>query len=222
MKQKKTLLAWSSGKDCAWALHLLRQDPEVEVAGLFTLINKRSGRVSMHGARLELVELQAEAAALPLRTIELPDPCPDEEYGAVMEKFVKDAVARGVGYMAFGDLYLEDIRRYREERLEGTRIEPLFPLWGLPTDELAEDIFAAGLEPYVSSVDLQKLPAEFAGRRWSRELLSEFPPEIDPCGENGEFHTVVVAGPIFSDPIPVKIGETVERNGFAYADIIPG
>ncbi len=219
--KKKTLLAWSSGKDCAWALHLLRQDPEVEVVGLFSLINKKYGRVSMHGTRLELVELQAEAAALPFQTIELPDPCPDEEYGAVMEKFVKDAVGRGVGYMAFGDLYLEEVRQYREARLEGTGIVPLFPLWGIPTDKLAEEIFAAGFETYISSVDLKKLPAEFAGRRWSRKLLSEFPPGTDPCGENGEFHTVVVAGPNFNKPIPVKAGEIVERNGFAYADIIP-
>lgn len=219
--KKRTLLSWSSGKDSAWALHVLRQDPKIDVLGLFSVMNKKYGRVSMHATRSELLQLQADAVGLPLQTINLPDPCTDEQCNAIMGQFVKDSVARGIECMAFGDLFLVEIREYRENQLKGTGIEALFPLWGVPTRELAERMLSAGLEAYVSSVDLKKLPSRFLGRKWSRDLLAELPQDADPCGENGEIHTVVVGGPMFRESIPVKIGETVERDGFAYADIIP-
>lgn len=218
---KKTLLSWSSGKDSAWALHRLRQDATLDVQGLFTVLNQKYERVSMHATRLDLLRRQAEAVQLPLQLIRLPDPCSNEQCDAIMREFIAGAVGKGIERIAFGDLFLEDVRRYREAQMAGTGIEPIFPLWKIPTDQLAEQMLAAGLETYVSSVDLKKLPAKYAGRKWSRELLKEFPAGIDPCGENGEIHTVVVAGPMFDKPIPVRIGETLERSGFAYADIIP-
>jgi uncharacterized protein (TIGR00290 family) len=218
--KKKTLLSWSSGKDSAWALHLLRQNLRIEILGLFTVINQKYNRVSMHATRLEMLEQQANAVGLPLQTINHPDPCTNEQYDAVMRRFVMEAASNGIKCMAFGDLFLEDIRKYRENQLKGTGIEPIFPLWETPTAELAEQMLSAGIEAYVSSVDLKRLPSHFAGRKWSRDLLKEFPQDCDPCGENGEIHTVVVGGPMFTKSIPVKIGEIVERNGFAYADII--
>lgn len=220
--KKRIMLSWSSGKDSAWALHVLRQDPAIELVGLFTVINEKYDRASMHATRLALLRLQAEAARLPLTTIALPDQCSLEQCDAVMGRFVTESAARGVVGMAFGDLFLEDIRVYREKQLQGSGIEPLFPLWRLPTWELALRMLDAGVEAYVSCVDLAKLPASFAGRRWTRDLLDELPAQCDPCGENGEIHTIVIGGPMFTHSIPVRVGETVERNGFAYADIIPG
>jgi uncharacterized protein (TIGR00290 family) len=219
--RKRTLVSWSSGKDSAWALHLLRQNPDVEVLGLFTVVNQAYQRVSMHATRMDLLHCQAEGVDLPLQIINLPDPCTDEECDAIMSDFVATSASKRIECMAYGDLFLEDIRHYRETQLRGTGIEPLFPLWGIPTKALAEQMLAAGLEAYVSSVDLKKLPAYFAGRRWARDLIAEFPEGIDPCGENGEIHTVVVGGPMFRETIPVTIGEIVQRDGFAYADIIP-
>lgn len=219
--KRKTLLSWSSGKDSAWALHLLRHDPTTDLQGLFTVMNQRYNRVSMHATRLDLLRRQAEAAKLPIQLINLPDPCTNDQCDAIMRQFIAEASGKGIECIAFGDLFLEDVRRYRENQLAGTKIEPIFPLWRIPTDQLAEQMLAAGLEAYVSSVDLKKLPARCAGRKWSRELLKDFPAGTDPCGENGEIHTVVVAGPMFRKAIPVTVGETVERNGFAYADIIP-
>jgi uncharacterized protein (TIGR00290 family) len=219
--KKKTLMSWSSGKDSAWALHLLRQNPGVELLGLFTTMNRKYNRVAMHATRLEMLERQAEAVGLPLQTIDLPDPCTTEQYDFIMRRFLVESVANGIECMAFGDLFLTDIRQYRENQLQGTGIEPFFPLWGTPTRDLAAQMLAAGLEAYVSSVDLKKLPASFAGRKWSGELVAELPPDCDPCGENGEMHTVVVGGPMFKKAVPISIGEIVERNGFAYADIIP-
>jgi uncharacterized protein (TIGR00290 family) len=219
--KKKTLLSWSSGKDSAWVLHLLRQNTGIKILGLFTVINQKYNRVSMHATRLEMLEQQANAVGMPLHTINLPDPCTNEQYDAVMRHFVMESVSNGIECMAFGDLFLEDIRKYRENQLKGTGIEPIFPLWKIPTAELAEQMLSAGIEAYVSSVDLKRLPSHFAGRKWSRNLLKELPQDCDPCGENGEIHTVVVGGPMFTKSIPIKIGEIVERNGFAYADIIP-
>ncbi|MHB8810412.1 MAG: Dph6-related ATP pyrophosphatase [Desulfobulbaceae bacterium] len=220
--KKRTMLSWSSGKDSAWTLHVLRQDPAIELVGLFTVINEKYDRASMHATRLALLRLQAEAAGLPLTTIALPDQCSLEQCDAVMGRFVAESAARDVVGMAFGDLFLEDIRVYREKQLRDSGIEPLFPLWRLPTWELALRMLDAGVEAYVSCVDLAKLPASFAGRRWTRDLLDELPAQCDPCGENGEIHTIVTGGPMFTHSIPVRVGETVERNGFAYADIIPG
>jgi uncharacterized protein (TIGR00290 family) len=218
---KKTLLSWSSGKDAAWALHVLRRDPDVEVVGLLSSMNRKYDRISMHATRRDLALKQAEAVGLPLETIELPDPCTNEDYDAIMRQFIAQAADRDIQCMAFGDLFLEDIRKYREEQLDGTGIEPIFPLWGTPTTDLAEQMLSAGIEAYVSSVDLKKLSMRFAGRKWSRDLIAEFPEDCDPCGENGEIHTIAVNGPMFQKPVPVEVGEIVERDGFAYADIVP-
>jgi uncharacterized protein (TIGR00290 family) len=219
--KKRTWLSWSSGKDSAWALHLLRQDPRIELLGLFTVVNQKTSRVSMHATRLEMLQRQAEAVGLPVETIPLPDPCTNEQCDAIMRRFVTESAGKGIECMAFGDLFLEDIRKYRENQLRGTGMDPLFPLWGIPTGDLAEQMLSAGLEAYVSSVDLGKLSSRFAGQRWSRDLIAEFPKDCDPCGENGEIHTVVVGGPMFRETVPVTVGEIVNRDGFAYADIIP-
>lgn len=219
--KKKTLLSWSSGKDSAWALHLLRQDPGIELLGLFTVLNQKYNRASMHATRLEMLHLQAEAVGLPIQTISIPDPCTNEQCDSIMRKFVNGSAGKGIECMAFGDLFLEDVRKYRQSQLKGTGIDPLFPLWGIPTGDLAEQMLSAGLEAYVSSVDLKKLPGRFAGQKWSRGLIAEFPEDCDPCGENGEIHTVVVDGPMFRKAVPVRVGDIVKWNGFAYADIIP-
>jgi uncharacterized protein (TIGR00290 family) len=219
--KQRTLLSWSSGKDSAWALHVLRQDPEIELAGLFTTVNARHQRVAMHAVRLRLLELQAEAAGLPLVVLEIPDPCSNERYEAVMRQFIGEAIDQGVQCMAFGDLYLQDVRQYREKQLLPTGITPLFPLWNKPTRELAGEMLAAGVKAFVTCVDPRKLPRGFVGREWSVAFLAELPVAVDSCAENGEFHTVVVDGPMFRRPIPVQIGETVERDGFLFADVIP-
>jgi uncharacterized protein (TIGR00290 family) len=216
----RTLLSWSSGKDSAWALHLLHRDPAVELVGLFSTVNAKHDRVSMHATRVELLRRQARAAGLPLEILRLPDPCTDEQYAEVMHRFISGVAVRGIPCIAFGDLFLEDIRRYRQRQLRGSGIEPVFPVWGMATGDLARQMLAAGVEAYVSSVDLSKLPVEMAGRKWSRELLAELPAGCDPCGENGELHTIVTAGPMFRESIRVRVGEIVRRDGFAYADIV--
>ena len=218
---KKTLMSWSSGKDSAWALYRLKQNPEFEILGLFTSVNRKYERASMHATRTAMLERQADASGLPLQTLRIPDPCTNEQYAAVMRNFVAESTAKGIEYMAFGDLYLEDVRTYREDNLKGTGIRPVFPIWKIPTQDLAEQMLSAGVEAYISCVDLKKLPAGFAGRKWSRELIAGLPEGCDPCGENGEFHTIVAAGPMFKKSIPVRVGEIVERDGFAFADIVP-
>ena len=219
--RKRTLLSWSSGKDSAWALHVLRQDPEIDLAGLFTVVNAKHQRVAMHAVRRRLLEMQAEAVGLPLRVLEIPDPCSDQQYRDVMGALVDESIAEGVACMAFGDLFLRDVRDYREKQLRGTGIVPLFPLWNRPTDKLANEMLAAGLRAFITSVDPRKVPGRWVGRQWSRELLDELPEGIDPCAENGEFHTVVVDGPMFRHPIQVRMGQTVERDGFCFADVLP-
>lgn len=219
--KKKILLSWSSGKDSAWALYTLSKNPDVDILGLFTVMNEKYDRVSMHSTREELLYLQAEAIGLPIETINIPDPCTNEQCDTIMRQFVRKSAAAGIECMAFGDLFLEDIRQYRVNQMKGTGIEPIFPLWGLPTRSLANEMISAGIEAYVSCVDLKKLPARFAGEKWTSDLVAQFPENIDPCGENGELHTVVVDGPMFRTSVQVKIGEILERNGFAYADIIP-
>lgn len=218
---RKALLSWSSGKDSAWALKTLREDPRINLAGLFTVVNETYGRVAMHSTRLALLRRQAASAGLPLSVINIPYPCDNERYASIMRGFIEDSLANGVELMAFGDLFLEDVRRYREDQLSGTGVTPIFPLWDIPTRTLAEQMFSAGVKAYVSCVDPRKVPAAMAGRQWSRRMIDELPDGADPCGENGEFHTVVVDGPFFRSPIPVKIGETVERDGFVFADIVP-
>lgn len=215
----KTVLSWSSGKDSAWSLHVLRQKPEVEVVGLLTTVNAVFNRVAMHGVRSEILQAQAAAAGLPLHVVELPWPCPNEEYEKRMGSFVEQAMANGVEAMAFGDLFLEDIRKYRENKLSSTGLRPVFPLWLRDTTALAHEMIGGGLETWVSVIDQSKLDASFAGRRFDASFLADLPAGIDPCGENGEFHTCVTAGPMFSAPIAVKVGETVLRDGFAFADL---
>lgn len=218
---KRVLLSWSSGKDCAWALQVLRHDPEVEVTGLLTTVNAANGRVAMHGTRRELVEAQARAAGLPLHVVPLPVPCPNEAYERAMDRAMQEAIARGTTHVAFGDLALEDVRAYRIRQLEGSGIEPLFPLWGEPTAALARRMLDAGLEAVLTCVDPARVPGSLAGRRFDHALLDALPPTVDPCGENGEFHTCVLAGPMFHAPLQARVGDVVERDGFRFADLLP-
>jgi uncharacterized protein (TIGR00290 family) len=218
---KRILLSWSSGKDSAWTLHVLRQQSEYEIAGLLTTFNQEADRVAMHGVRRSLVEQQAAAAGLPLWSIPLPWPCSNEQYEGLMTKACAKAVAEGMEAIAFGDLFLEDVRAYRAKQMAGTGLEPLFPVWGEPTDRLAHEMVASGLKAILTCVDTSKLEADFAGRRFDADLLAELPTGIDPCGENGEFHSFVYAGPMFNSAIDVIAGETVVRDKFAFADLIP-
>jgi len=218
--KKKVLLSWSSGKDSAWALYELLNSLDFEVLGLFTTINKKYGRVAMHSTRLEILKKQAEAVSLPIHIIELPDPCSNEQYEIIMKEFISDTVSKKIECIAFGDLFLEDIKKYRETQFSATGIKPIFPLWGIPTKKLSEQMLSSGVETYISCIDLKKVPKHFAGKMWTKELISELPEYCDVCGENGEFHTVVVDGPMFTKRIPVSVGEIVEKEGFAFADVI--
>jgi uncharacterized protein (TIGR00290 family) len=221
LARPKALIAWSSGKDSAWALHEARSAGDFDVVGALTTVTDTFGRVSMHGVREELLRAQVDAAGLPAILVHIPFPCPNEIYEQKMSAAIADARASGVTHMIFGDLFLEDVRAYRERQLTGTGITPVFPLWGRPTPELAHDMINAGVEAHLSTVDLKKLPASFAGRRFDAALLDALPAGADPCGENGEFHSFVSVGPMLSRRIAVKVGETVERDGFAYADLLP-
>lgn len=215
---KKTWLSWSSGKDSAWALHVLSQSDEYSVKGLFTTINSEFERVAMHAVRVELLKKQAQAVGLPLYLIEIPNPCSNEQYAAVMTDFMAHAGNEGVQCMAFGDLYLEDVRHYREERMQGSGIEPIFPLWGRPTRALLAEMLAGGLRACLTCVDPRVLPAAFAGRELTPALLESMPDSIDACGENGEFHSFVFDGPMFNQPLDIEMGEVVSRDGFVFAD----
>ena len=216
----RVLLSWSSGKDSAWALHVLRNDPQVEVVGLLSTVNTAYGRVAMHSTRLELLRAQAQAVGLPLHIVPLPWPCSNEVYEAAMRKAVEDALEHGVTHIAFGDLFLEDVRAYRVKQLEGSGLEPLFPIWHEPTGPLARRMIDAGLQAVITCIDPKKLPRSFAGRRFDHALLDELPQGVDPCGENGEFHTCVLAGPMFREPLHAAVGETVERDGFVFVDLL--
>jgi uncharacterized protein (TIGR00290 family) len=215
---KRVLLSWSSGKDSAWTLQVLRSQGNVEVVGLLTTLNNEFDRVAMHGTRRSVLEAQASATGIPLWTVPLPWPCSNDDYELRMRDVCRRAVSEGVNAIAFGDLYLQDIRAYREAQLKPTGLEPLFPLWELPTDTLARDMIAAGLRAKLTCVDTKQLPATFVGREFDAALLDELPPEVDRCGERGEFHTCVYAGPMFAEAIPLQSGEIVSRDGFAYAD----
>ena len=215
---KRVLLSWSSGKDSAWALHLLRRDPAIEICGLVTTLNAQFDRVAMHGTRRTVLEAQARAANLPLWIVPLPWPCSNAEYEERMAEICRRAVAERIDAIAFGDLFLADIRAYREKQLAGTGLESLFPVWQIPTDALAQEMIAFGLRARITCVDTKQLPAEFAGREFDIDLLCDLPATVDPCGERGEFHTCVYAGPMFSEPIPLEEGEVVDRDGFVYAD----
>jgi uncharacterized protein (TIGR00290 family) len=219
--RRKALLSWSSGKDSAWTLRALRERGDVEVVGLLTTINEAYERVAMHAVRVALLEAQAEAAGLPLVRVPIPLSCSNAEYEAAMSRAIDAAKRDGVSVMAFGDLFLEDIRRYRIEKLAGTGIEPIFPIWGIPTDALARDMVAGGLRARLTCIDPKQLAPSFAGREFDAALLAELPASVDPCGEKGEFHTFAYAGPMFRSSVPIQSGDVVERDGFVFADILP-
>ena len=218
----KAWLSWSSGKDSAWALHEMRRRGDVEITALLTTINSAFHRVAMHAVRESLLEAQAAAARLPLIKIPIPSPCPNEIYERAMSEAMAQAKERGVTHIIFGDLFLEDIRKYREENLAKCGLTPLFPLWLKDTRNLANEMIAAGLRANLTCVDPKKLARSLAGCSFDAELLAALPASVDPCGENGEFHTFAHAGPMFSEPIPVQLGEIVERDGFVFADILLG
>ena len=216
----KALISWSSGKDSAFSLVEVRRAGEFDEVGALTTVTETFERVSIHGVRQEILRAQCEAARLPQHIVPIPYRCPNEIYEARMGEAVAAAVADGITHMIFGDLFLADIRAYREQKLAGTGITPVFPLWDRPTAALARAMIASGLEAYLATVDLKKLPAEFAGRKFDAQLLADLPDGVDPCGENGEFHTCVVAGPMFSRRLPVETGECVLRDGYAYCDLV--
>jgi uncharacterized protein (TIGR00290 family) len=218
--RQKALIAWSSGKDSAWALHVVRQTGEFDVTGALTTVTDGFGRVSMHGVREGLLQAQLAAAGLAPIIVRIPYPCPNEVYERAMAAAMQDAKACGVTHVIFGDLFLRDVRAYRERQLAGSGIAPVFPLWQRPTAALAREMIAAGVEAHLAVVDLKKLPAAFAGRRFDGALLEALPAGGDPCGENGEFHSFVSAGPMLARKIAVSVGETVERDGFAFADLL--
>ena len=217
---RKILLSWSSGKDSAWALHVLRRDGWGDVAGLLTSLNESAARVSMHGVREEVLRAQAAAAGLPVYTIPLPWPCTNAIYESRLRTAVDSAVAMGFTHVAFGDLFLEDVRSYREQRLAGTGMEPLFPLWGIPTARLAMEMIAGGLRARIATLDPRVMPRDLIGAEFDESLLARLPPTVDPCAERGEFHTCATAGPMFAAPLDVTCGEVVEREGFVYGDLL--
>ena len=221
-KRPKALIAWSSGKDSAWALHVARQSGDYEIVGALTTVTGTFARVSIHGVREELLAAQLDAAGLPATIVRIPYPCTNEIYEREMAMAMGSAIEAGVTHVIFGDLFLQDIRDYREAKLKPIGVTPVFPIWGLPTAALAREMVDTGVEAHLATVDLEKLPAEFAGRAFDAELLDELPSSCDPCGENGEFHSFVSAGPMLSRKIKVAVGVTVEREGFAYADLLAG
>jgi uncharacterized protein (TIGR00290 family) len=218
----KLILSWSSGKDSAFALLALRLAQAYDVVALLTTVNQVHDRVAMHAVRRELLRAQAYAAGLPLVEIDLPYPCSNDEYETRMRAFVAQALALQVSAVAFGDLFLEDVRAYRVRQLAETGLTPVFPLWGKPTSELAREMIASGLKAWLTCVDPKQIAPSFAGRAFDQRLLDELPAHADPCGERGEFHTFVWAGPMFSEPLQVLPGEVVERDGFVFADLLPG
>jgi diphthamide synthase (EF-2-diphthine--ammonia ligase) len=216
----KVLVSWSSGKDSAWMVHVLRQQG-VPLGGLLTTVNATAGRVAMHAVREELLRAQARALGLPLRVVPIPSPCPNELYEAAMGRAVTEAVLDGFTHVAFGDLFLEDIRRYREAKLAGTGLTPVFPLFGADTAILAREMIAGGLKARLTCVDPRVLDRRFVSREFDADLLGELPPDVDPCGERGEFHSFAYAGPMFAEPLAVAPGDIVERDGFVFADLVP-
>ncbi|HTS50967.1 MAG TPA: hypothetical protein VMH05_23635 [Bryobacteraceae bacterium] len=218
---KRVALSWSSGKDSAWSLHLLRQNPDFQVVALITTINEQFDRVAMHAVRRELVEAQAAAADLPLWPVPLPWPCSNEQYEDRMGQVCRRAVNDGIECIAFGDLFLADIRAYREKQLAGSGLEPIFPVWQLPTRQLALDMLKAGLRAKITCVDPKVLSPDFVSRDFDSAFLNDLPSSADPCGENGEFHSFVYDGPMFREPVGVQLGEIVQRDGFVFADLQP-
>jgi uncharacterized protein (TIGR00290 family) len=219
--KKRTLLSWSSGKDSAWALYKLQQDPGIDLVGLFCTVNKEFDRVAMHAVRVELLQKQAESIGLPLEIIEIPYPCSNAEYEKVMGQFVERAKNDNVEYFAFGDLFLEDIRNYREEKLKGSGIKPVFPIWGIPTDRLSREMIGSGLRTVITCINPEQIPKEFVGREFDEGFLDSLPATVDPCGENGEFHSFVFDGPMFKEKIEISVGDIVHRDDFVFADLLP-
>ncbi len=218
---KKTMLSWSSGKDSAWMLHVMRQDPDMVVDGLFCTINEKFDRVAMHAVRVALLQKQADSVGLPIQLIPIPYPCSNADYAKIMTTFVTREKERGVECFAFGDLFLEDIREYREKSLSGTGITPIFPIWGNDTRVLATTMVDSGLRAQITCVDPSQLAAEFSGREFDASFLSDLPPGVDPCGENGEFHSFAFDGPMFGHKINFEIGETTTRDKFVFTDLLP-
>lgn len=221
MIKKKTLMSWSSGKDSAWALHKLLQNPEIEVVGLFCTVNREFNRVAMHGVSVELLLQQAARIGLPMELIEIPYPCSNEEYENIMEKFVEKAKNNAIEFFAFGDLFLEDIRNYREQKLSSCGIKPVFPIWGSPTDALAKEMINNGLKTIITCIDPKQIPQEFVGKEFNDKFLASLPESVDPCGENGEFHSFVYDAPMFNSPIQISVGEIIHRDNFIFADLLP-
>ena len=219
--KKKVIMSWSSGKDSAWALYQLQQNPKVEVVGLCCSINQKFQRVAMHGVRVELLKKQAEALALPIDIIELPFPCTNEDYQRIMDQYFSSLVQRGIEAVAFGDLFLEDVKRYREQMLAKTKLQPLFPIWNTDTTLLASQLINTKFRAITTCVDGKRLSAEHVGKEFSQEFIQGLPPSADPCGENGEFHTFVFDAPNFSQPIAIELGEIVERDSFIFIDAMP-
>jgi uncharacterized protein (TIGR00290 family) len=217
----RAYISWSSGKDSAFALHVARLEGVADIVGVPTTVNEVYDRVAMHGVRSALLDRQIAALGLPAIKINIPSPCPNDIYETRMEEACAAIKAKGIEHIVFGDLYLEDIRAYREDKLGAIGMTPLFPLWRRNTTKLARDMIASGLVAHIACLDPKRIDRRFAGRRFDASLLDELPSDIDPCGENGEFHTAVIAGPMFNNPIDVSIGETVEREGFVFTDIIP-
>lgn len=218
---KRAWMSWSSGKDSTFALNLARADTSLDVVGLLTTVNATANRVAMHAVRRSLLESQAEALGLPLHVVELPWPCPDATYEELMASAMSTAEKSGIERVVFGDIFLADVRAYRETMLEGTGVAPEFPLWRRPTDGLATEILASGIRAIVTCVDPSQAPREITGRWYDADLLGELPAGVDPCGENGEFHTFVVDGPGFARPLAIAVGDVVERDGFVFADVLP-
>jgi uncharacterized protein (TIGR00290 family) len=214
----KAVVAWSSGKDCAWALHRVRTERRAEVVGLLTTVTGTFDRVSMHGVRAEVLSAQARALGLPVRAVSIPYPCPNEVYAAAMGTAMESLAQEGVSEVVFGDLFLEDVRAYRERQMAGTALTPVFPLWGSDTGRLAKEMIAGGLRATVVCLDPKRLPRALAGHPFDEPFLRQLPPDVDPCGERGEFHTCVYAGPMFRAPLPIETGEVVTRDGFTFAD----
>jgi uncharacterized protein (TIGR00290 family) len=222
VSKPRVLLSWSTGKDSAWTLHVLRSAGEVEVAALLTTINEAFDRVAMHAVPRALLEAQAAAVGLPLVTVPIPWPCANAAYEAAFARTMAAAQEElGITRLAFGDLFLEDVRAYRERQLERTGVTPLFPLWGRPTRELAHEMVAGGLCAVLTCVDPRHLAPSFAGRTFDIRLLTDLPADVDPCGERGEFHTFAYAGPMFASPLACAVGEVIERDGFVFADLLP-
>jgi uncharacterized protein (TIGR00290 family) len=216
----KAWLAWSSGKDSAWALHTVRQESEFDVVALLTTVNRTHERVAMHAVRESLLDIQVAAAGLPVVKVPIPSPCSNQVYEQAMSEAMTRAQAEGVRHVIFGDLFLADIRDYREKQLARCGMTPVFPLWGKETQRLAEDMIAGGLSAYLTCVDPRRLDRAFAGRRFDKDLLADLPRSVDPCGENGEFHTFANAGPMFREEVGVSVGDIVERDGFVFADLL--